>query len=103
MALLEHGLRLSARAGGHAAESRRLGGRLSRGMRPRPGPGRHKRSGRKEIEMDCVLTLAAVLLAAAPHMHAAALDTSRIQQLTGAKGKLDHAANVFKVSAPRSD
>src|SRR5262252_2632281 len=53
--------------------------------------------------MDCAVTLATVLLAAAPHMHAAQLDTSRIEQLTGAKGKLDRAANVFKVSAPRSD
>src|SRR5262249_22894733 len=72
-------------------------------MRPQLGPGRHKRSGRKEVEMDCAATLATVVLAAAPHMHAAALDTSRIEQLTGAKGKLDRAANVFKVSAPRSD
>ncbi len=53
--------------------------------------------------MDCAVTLATVLLAADPHMHAAALDTSRIEQLTGAKGKLDRAADVFKVSAPRSD
>jgi len=53
--------------------------------------------------MDCAVTLATVLLAAAPHTHTAALDTSRIEQLTGAKGKLDRVANVFKVSAPRSD
>ena len=53
--------------------------------------------------MDCAVTLVTVLLAAAPHMHAVALDTSRIEQLTGAKGKLDRGANVFKVSAPRSD
>src|SRR5262245_7400581 len=53
--------------------------------------------------MDCAVTLATVLLAAAPHMQTAALDTSRIEQLTGAKGKLDHAADVFNVSAPRSD
>src|SRR5580765_6128036 len=53
--------------------------------------------------MGCAVTLVTVLLAAAPHMHAAALDTSRIEQLTGAKGKLDRAAGVFKVSAPRSD
>ena len=31
------------------------------------------------------------------------LDTDRIEQLTGAKGKLDRAAGVFKVSAPRND
>jgi len=34
---------------------------------------------------------------------AAPLDQERIQQLTGAKGKLDAKAGVFKVSAPRSD
>src|SRR5580765_2738548 len=53
--------------------------------------------------MGCAVTLVTVLLAAAPHMHAAALDTSRIEQLAGAKGKLDRTANVFKVSSPRSD
>ena len=31
------------------------------------------------------------------------LDQARIEQLTGAKGKLDEKAGVFKVSAPRSD
>jgi Domain of Unknown Function (DUF1259) len=31
------------------------------------------------------------------------LDTAKIEQLTGAKGKLDEKENVFKVSAPRSD
>jgi hypothetical protein len=31
------------------------------------------------------------------------LDTARIEQLTGAKGKLDEKAGVFKVSVPRSD
>ncbi|MFL5307401.1 MAG: DUF1259 domain-containing protein [Polyangia bacterium] len=31
------------------------------------------------------------------------LDTARIEQLTGVKGKLDAKAGVFKVSAPRSD
>jgi len=34
---------------------------------------------------------------------AAALDTARIEQLTGAKGALDAAEGVFKVSVPRSD
>jgi hypothetical protein len=53
--------------------------------------------------MDCAVTLITVLLAAAPSMHAAGLDTARIEQLTGAKGRLDRTANVFKVSAPRSD
>jgi len=53
--------------------------------------------------MDCALTLVTVVLAAAPHVHAAELDTSRIEQLTGNKGRLDRVAGVFKVSAPRSD
>src|SRR5580765_6694605 len=53
--------------------------------------------------MGCAVTLVTVLLAAAPHMHAAVLDTSRIEQLAGAKGKLDRAAGVFKVTVPRSD
>jgi Domain of Unknown Function (DUF1259) len=51
----------------------------------------------------CVIALTAMMLAAAPHRHAAALDTARIEQLTGAKGKLDRASGVFKVSVPRSD
>ena len=33
----------------------------------------------------------------------AQLDQARIEQLTGAKGKLDEKAGVFKVSVPRSD
>ncbi len=35
--------------------------------------------------------------------HAATLDTAKIEQLTGAKGKLDSAENAFKVTVPRSD
>jgi hypothetical protein len=45
-------------------------------------------------------------LAVAPAALAAdsnSLDTSRIEQLTGAKGKLDEKAGVFKVSVPRAD
>jgi uncharacterized protein DUF1259 len=53
--------------------------------------------------MDCVVTLVTVLLGAAPHASAAVLDTSRIEQLAGAKGRLDRAAGVFKVSVPRTD
>jgi hypothetical protein len=41
------------------------------------------------------------VLAAPPK--GAALDQARIEQLTGAKGKLDEKAGVFKVSVPRSD
>jgi len=52
--------------------------------------------------MDMIV-LTAVMLTVAPHAHGAALDTTRIEQLTGAKGKLDRAAGVFKVSVPRTD
>ncbi|HEY2954869.1 MAG TPA: DUF1259 domain-containing protein [Candidatus Eisenbacteria bacterium] len=53
--------------------------------------------------MDCLIALTALVLAAAPPAHAATVDTARIEQLTGAKGKLDRAAGVFKVSVPRTD
>lgn len=53
--------------------------------------------------MDCLIALRALLLVTAMHTESAALDTARIEQLTGAKGKLDRAANVFKVSVPRTD
>jgi hypothetical protein len=53
--------------------------------------------------MDCITALTALVLAAAPHATTATLDTARIEQLTGAKGKLDRVAGVFKVSVPRSD
>src|SRR5436190_15512585 len=33
----------------------------------------------------------------------AKLDTAKIEELTGAKGKLDEKAGVFKVTVPRSD
>jgi hypothetical protein len=53
--------------------------------------------------MNCVIPLMSLLLTAAPHGNAAPLDTARIEQLTGARGKLDHKEGVFKVSVPRSD
>src|SRR3954467_7040276 len=34
---------------------------------------------------------------------APSLDTAKIEQLTGAKGKLDEKEGVFKVSLPRND
>jgi hypothetical protein len=34
---------------------------------------------------------------------AAALNTARIEQLTGVKGKLDEKEGAFKVSLPRGD
>jgi hypothetical protein len=53
------------------------------------------------IAAGALLPFAAV---AAPKAGAAGqLDQARIEQLTGAKGKLDEKAGVFKVSAPRSD
>src|SRR5262245_31731527 len=46
--------------------------------------------------------LVAALIMAAPQAKAA-LDTTRIEELTGAKGSLDAKEGVFKVSVPRSD
>lgn len=45
----------------------------------------------------------AVAQEATQHATATALDTAKIEQLTGAKGKLDSAENVFRVAVPRSD
>ena len=45
-----------------------------------------------------MISVLALLLAAQ-----ATLDTARIEQLTGLKGKLDEKEGVFKVSYPRSD
>jgi len=53
--------------------------------------------------MNCVTVFTVLALATAPHHTASPLDTARIEQLTGTKGKLDHKEGVFKVSAPRSD
>jgi hypothetical protein len=50
-----------------------------------------------------MIAFTALILAAAPHPPGAALDTARIEQLTGAKGRLDRTAGVFKVSVPRTD
>jgi len=48
--------------------------------------------------------IAVILAAAVPDANVAPLDTVRIEQLTGAKGKLDPSEpGVFKVSVPRSD
>src|SRR5438874_3311457 len=47
-----------------------------------------------------MIAVIAVLLAAQP---AARLDTVKIEQLTGLKGKLDEKEGVFKVSLPRGD
>ena len=53
--------------------------------------------------MNSVIALTSLLLTAAPHASVASLDTARIEQLTGAHGKLDRKEGVFKVSVPRSD
>lgn len=51
--------------------------------------------------------LAAALIFGSAGAHAAdtptALDTARIEQITGLKGKLSQEENVFKVSKPRTD
>ncbi|QSB03765.1 DUF1259 domain-containing protein [Methylomonas sp. BW4-1] len=47
--------------------------------------------------------LGGVAYAQEPNQHAGTLDTAKIEQLTGAKGKLDTIENVFKVTVPRSD
>jgi hypothetical protein len=53
--------------------------------------------------MNILFALASFLLAAPAHPHSAALDTARIEQLTGAKGRMNAAEGVFKVSVPRGD
>ena len=47
-----------------------------------------------------MIAVVAVLMAAQP---AAKLDTEKIEQLTGLKGKLDEKEGAFKVSYPRND
>src|SRR6267378_618595 len=60
----------------------------------------------KEGQMNrrLLVTIGCTLLAlsayAAPKV---SLDTARIEQLTGAKGKLDEKEGTFKVAVPRSD
>lgn len=49
------------------------------------------------------ILLSTLLVGATPQARPAKLDTARVEQLTGAKGKADRATGVFKVSAPRSD
>src|SRR5262245_29193948 len=47
--------------------------------------------------------LPATALAAPKAAKGTELDQAKIEQLTGAKGKLDEKAGVFKVSSPRAD
>jgi hypothetical protein len=46
---------------------------------------------------------AVILLAGGAIGQEAKLDTARIEQLTGLKGKMDEKEGVFKVSLPRTD
>src|SRR5690349_14595463 len=50
-----------------------------------------------------VLGLTLVVAAAAARAQDSRLDTAKIEQLSGAKGKLDEKEGVFKVSVPRAD
>ncbi len=47
--------------------------------------------------------LSGVAYAQEASQHAGTLDTAKIEQLTGAKGKLDTTENVFRVAVPRTD
>lgn len=53
-----------------------------------------------KLRMAIALALTALVAAAAPK---AALDTAKIEALTGATGKLDEQEGVFRVAVPRTD
>lgn len=53
--------------------------------------------------MACLLVGNVVAQETTQHDAVTSLDTAKIEQLTGAKGKLDSAENVFRVAVPRSD
>jgi hypothetical protein len=55
------------------------------------------------IVTGLVALLCSDVALAAPKAGAGALDQAKIEQLTGAKGKLDEKEGVFKVSVPRAD
>ena len=50
-----------------------------------------------------LLTLATFVSLAASPLATAALDTAKIDEITGLKGTLNDAEGVFKVSQPRTD
>src|SRR5690348_6587152 len=50
-----------------------------------------------------VCSICIVLLCAIPSRASGQLDTAKIEQLTGAKGKMDEKEGAFKVSLPRTD
>lgn len=58
---------------------------------------------RNAAAMVTVATLLPVLAGAGQAAPPTGLDSARIEQLTGAKGALDPAEGVFKVSVPRTD
>lgn len=52
--------------------------------------------------MNCTIALTVLLVAAAPHPHAAPLDTASIEQLTGAKGLAEDQVNSVMSTPGRS-
>lgn len=56
-----------------------------------------------QVSLLLFTLLGGVTVAQEESKHPAVLDTGKIEQLTGAKGKLDAADNIFKVSVPRTD
>src|SRR6266513_749461 len=59
-------------------------------------------SGQNHLHMKTYLTAAVILIAAALTARAE-LDTAKIDQLTGLKGKMNQAEGVYKVTFPRDD
>src|SRR5262249_30991104 len=57
----------------------------------------------KSIFVVIPLLVSAVIARPAVAAKNAQLDTAKIEELTGAKGKLDEKEGAFKVTAPRSD
>src|SRR5881409_1338397 len=58
---------------------------------------------RRQLAPALILIAAVTSAAATPVVSPRQLDTVRIEELTGAKGKLDEKEGVFKVSMPRGD
>src|SRR5258708_37611226 len=79
------------------------------GLWPHAERSDHAKGGEPKMRIITLFgTLAAILVPIAAQgapkgAAGAALDQAKIEQLTGAKGKLDEKAGVFKVSVPRSD
>src|SRR2546428_9426819 len=58
---------------------------------------------RRRFASALILIAAATSVAGAPAARPPQLDTVRIEELTGAKGKIDPKEGVFQVSVPRGD